>query len=120
MADLRSILAHYSSVDGVSAAAVVDPDGLVIEGDLGDAFDMETLGMVASNTAALTRAIGHEVQKGEALQTILEFEQGTVMLEPIGDQATLLVVCDSTGSLGKLRFVAKRHRGELDEIISTL
>ena len=120
MADLRSILTHYTAVEGVSAAVVVDVDGLVIDGTPPDGLDMETLGMVASNTAALTKAIGREVQRGDALQSILEFEGGTVMLEPLGDLATLLVVCDSTASLGKLRFVAKRHRPELLAAINAL
>jgi predicted regulator of Ras-like GTPase activity (Roadblock/LC7/MglB family) len=44
------------------------------------------------------------------VQTVLEYDQGLILLEPISDDAMLLVMTSSREQLGRLRYMAQANR----------
>ncbi len=110
---LRELLSRFRSVGSVELAAIVATDGLLIESSAHDGIDVDAICAVASNGLVMAESLGREIDKGGAIQTVLEYEQGIVMLEPIGDEAMLLLMVEARDDLGYLRFLAAKHRADI-------
>jgi uncharacterized protein len=123
MADLDEILKTFTRVRGVHAALVVGQDGLVLHsvtapGD--DAADVDVLGAMASSGLLPAQEMGSESNRGRLIQGIFEYEQGVVVVEPIGEAAILVVVTSAAANLGLLRLQARKAHPQLDEALSGL
>ncbi|WP_129632805.1 roadblock/LC7 domain-containing protein [Candidatus Oscillochloris fontis] len=117
---LRELLSRFRSVGSVELAAIVATDGLLIESSAQDETDVDAICAVASNGLAMAESLGREIDKGGAIQTVLEYEQGLVILEPIGEEAMLLLLVDSRDELGYVRFLAAKHRAELGNALQEI
>lgn len=111
--NLRSLLGRFRSLDGVEMAAVVAHDGLLIESTARPGLDVDAICAVASNGLAMAEALGREIDKGQTLQALLEYNHGIVLLEPIGDEAMLLLMTNTREELGHVRFLVAIHRHDL-------
>jgi uncharacterized protein len=109
MTRLKDLLGRFRVVDGVELAAVVAHDGLLIEGSANPGVEIDAICAVASNGLAMADALGREIAKGGAIRTLLEYEQGLVVLEPINSDA-----------IGQLRFMASKHRGAFAEALEAI
>ncbi|NTW60602.1 MAG: dynein regulation protein LC7, partial [Nitrospirae bacterium] len=58
-------------------------------------------------------SMGRQLDKGLMQISMIEFEQGPVMLSPIGEDAFLVIVADKDANLGMIRLKLKKHSGEL-------
>lgn len=117
---LRSLLGRFRAVESVELAAVVATDGLLIESTARDGVDVDAISAVASNGLAMAEALGREVNKGGTVQTMLEYEQGIVLLEPISSDAMLLLLANTRDDLGYVRFLAAMHREDLVDALSAI
>ncbi|EFO81819.1 roadblock/LC7 family protein [Oscillochloris trichoides DG-6] len=117
---LRELLSRFRSVGSVELAAIVATDGLLIESTAQDGIDVDAICAVASNGLAMAESLGREIDKGGAVQTVLEYAQGLVVLEPIGNDAMLLIMVDARDDLGYVRFLAAKHRGELENALQEI
>ncbi len=120
MATMKELLSSFKKADGVEMAAVIGTDGLVIESIHKDGIDVDEISAMADNGLAIARALGHQMNKGEPLQTILEYERGVVLLESLGEDALLLVISEKPRNLGSIRFLAHRSRKELIEALAAI
>lgn len=114
---LGELLGRLRVVDGVDLAAIASTDGLLIESSARNGVDVEAICAVAANGLALSEALGREINKGSARQTVLEYDHGMVMIEPLNNDAMLLVLCQGGEQLGRLRFLVRKHR---DAIVTAL
>jgi len=110
---MQDVLSKFRAIPGVGMAAVVDSDGLVIESAHRPDWDSDALAAVASNGLLLAEAVGREMQRGGALQTILEYEEGLVLIESLGDDGMVLVVSEDRNDLGRIRFTARQYKSDL-------
>jgi hypothetical protein len=117
---LGPLLDRFRAIDSVEMAAVVSPDGLVIDVVADPDIDINAICAVGSSGLAMAETLGSEIDKGQALQTMLEYEQGLVVLEPINSEAMLLVMARMPEDLGSLRFLIALHRYELLEALETI
>jgi hypothetical protein len=117
---LRDLLARLRAIESVEMAAVVASDGLLIESNASDMVDVEAVCAVASNSLAMAENLGREINKGGAVQTMLEYDEGVVLIEPISHDAMLLVLGNSRQDLGLVRFLTALHRQEMVEAVSAI
>src|SRR4051812_3122423 len=93
-AGLQELLNKFRAIRGVGLAAVVGSDGLVIESLHRPGVDADAFAAVATNGLLLVEALGRQMERGSALQTIIEYEEGVVLIEPLSDEGMILVVSD--------------------------
>jgi predicted regulator of Ras-like GTPase activity (Roadblock/LC7/MglB family) len=112
MSKLKNLLGRLRAIDSVELAAVVAHDGLLIESTARTGVDVDAICAVASNGLAMADALGREIRKGGSVQTLLEYEDGLVILEPINADAMLLLMASARAQLGQVRFAVAKHRDE--------
>ncbi len=119
MDQLKSVLERFLAVEGVALATVTGTDGLVIESAGGLEFDTEAVGAVATSALGAAQALSEEVTRGRLVQTMIEFERGVVILEPVGELGVLLVLSEDVSNLGRVRLVARRERQALESALAS-
>lgn len=115
MPDVQELLEVFTRVRGVAAAVLAGTDGLVLHSVTRPdaAVDVETVGAMASHGLVPAQELGQEAGRGRLIQSLLEFEHGLIVIEPVADAAVLAVVSDRVENLGVVRLTARRLRGEL-------
>jgi predicted regulator of Ras-like GTPase activity (Roadblock/LC7/MglB family) len=126
MADLDEILNSFTRVRGVSAALIVGQDGLVLQTVTAPGADdvnpdvLDVLGAMASSGLVPAQEIGSETGRGKLRQGIYEYENGVVVVEPVGESAILVVVTSATANLGLLRLQARKVHADLETALADL
>ncbi len=119
-AEIRNLLDNFRSLNNVPLAAVVATDGLLIEGLADPDVDIDAICAVASNGLVMAEALGREIGKGSAVQAVLEYENGLVILEPLGEEAMVLILSGHRDNLGRIRFLLKRYHQPLLDAVSAI
>jgi len=120
MSKLKSLLSRLRAIDSVELAAVVAQDGLLIESTARTGVDVDAICAVASNGLAMADALGREIRKGGSVQTLLEYEDGLVILEPLSADAMLLLMTSERAHLGQVRFVVAKHREDFVDALNAI
>ncbi len=117
---LKNLLSRFRNVESVELAAVVATDGLLIESIARPGVDVDAVCAVASNGLAMADALGREIDKGGTVQTMLEDDHGIVLIEPISNDAMLLLLANTRDDLGYVRFLVARHREDMLDALSAI
>jgi predicted regulator of Ras-like GTPase activity (Roadblock/LC7/MglB family) len=117
---MKELLDNFRAIRGVDMAAVVGPDGLVIESVARAGLDVDAIAAVASHGLMLADAMGRQIERGGALQTIVEYEEGVLLLESLGEEGMMLVVSRDPTDLGRIRYAAKQHKANLAEALEAI
>src|SRR5437762_6335648 len=103
MVDLKQTLSRFLSVPGVRQAILVGRDGLMIEGLTRDGKeDMEAVGAITTTGLSAAEALGQEIARGNVVGVIMEYEQGLVSVDPLGDFALLVTLFDNASNIGRV------------------
>lgn len=111
-----SILRSFTSIKGVTAAAIVDSDGLVTS--IRREFDVNTDALGASVQivfGAATRAT-EQVSQGEVKIVISENSDGYIMMAPLNQGLMLALFTDENALLGAVRFEIKETLPALNQL----
>jgi uncharacterized protein len=117
---LKALLGRFQVVPSIELAAVVATDGLLIESASEPDVDVDAICAVASNGLAMAESLGREIAKGGAIQTMLEYEDGIVVIEPISREAMLLLLANARDDLGYVRFLVAKHRDDMLDALSAI
>jgi predicted regulator of Ras-like GTPase activity (Roadblock/LC7/MglB family) len=118
--NLKTLLGRFRAVESIELAAVVATDGLLIECTASPGVDVDAICAVASNGLAMAEALGREIDKGGTIQTMLEYEDGLVLIEPISGEAMLLLLANARNDLGYVRFLIAKHREDMVNAMSAI
>lgn len=118
--NLKTLLGRFRAVESIELAAVVATDGLLIESAAGPEVDVDAICAVASNGLAMAEALGREIDKGGTVQTMLEYEDGLVLIEPISGDAMLLLLANARDDLGYVRFLVAKHREDMLDALGAI
>jgi predicted regulator of Ras-like GTPase activity (Roadblock/LC7/MglB family) len=118
--ELRQLLGRIERLESIDMAAVVATDGLLIESIARPDVDVDAICAVASNGLAMAEALGREIDKGATVQTLIEYEFGIVLIEPIDEEAMLLVLASDRDDIGYVRFLVAKHRIAMIEALSAI
>jgi uncharacterized protein len=101
-------------VEGIKAAVVVGRDGFVIEGTASDGnLDIEAVGAVISTGLGSSEMMGKELKVGTLTQSMLEFDNGVLVMGTLGKDALLCLVCGAGANLGNVRLQMKKRSPEM-------
>ncbi|MEI6044434.1 MAG: roadblock/LC7 domain-containing protein [Chloroflexota bacterium] len=112
MAAIKDVLNKFKAA-GVDLAAIVSIDGMQIESYSRGNLDVDALCAIATTGLRISEALGREMERGNAKQTVLEYEGGAIVLEPLNDEAMMLVVSADPKSIGRIRYMSKKYHQEL-------
>ncbi|HVP94334.1 MAG TPA: roadblock/LC7 domain-containing protein [Methanoregulaceae archaeon] len=110
---LKQILQEFLQGEGVTAAVVVGRDGFVIESAVSGKMDIDAIGAMASTGLGSAEAMGKELDKGDIIQTLLEMDQGPIILSPLTTSEMIAIVANATASSGRIRYDLKKNRERL-------
>ena len=122
MADIDTVLNGITGIDGVKAAVIAGRDGLMIQGSqrAGGHEDLDALAAISADVVRNLRTLGSDMGRGTLDQVIAEFGDGMVLLQPVGDDASLAVMAGPDGNIGRLRFAVRRHAPEIAELLAQM
>lgn len=110
---LRSLTGR---VEGVTSAAVVSFDGLMLASVLAEGIGGERFGAMCASLLALSTQAAKEVERGELRQVILDGKFGPMLLSRAGGLGVLAIAADPTPNLGRLIVEAKTIATALAEL----
>ena len=118
MVDLKQSLSRFLTIPGVRQAILVGRDGLMIEGLTRDSKeDMEAVGAIMTTGLSTAEALGQEISRGNLVGVLVEFENGLVSVDPLGDFALMVTLSDNAANIGRVRHMVKTIRTEVLEAL---
>jgi predicted regulator of Ras-like GTPase activity (Roadblock/LC7/MglB family) len=118
MVDLKQTLSRFLSIPGVRQAILVGRDGLMIEGLTRDGKeDMEAVGAITTTGLSTAEALGQEIARGNVVGVLMEYEQGLVSVDPLGEFALMVTLFDNASNIGRVRHLVKASRNEILEAL---
>ncbi len=113
MAAIRDVLNKFKALNGVDMAAIVNIDGMQIDSISKGSIDVDSVCAIATTGLQMSQALGHETERGEARQTVLEYANGAIVMEPLSSETMMLVVSADPNSIGRIRYMSKKYRQDL-------
>jgi len=117
MTQLQEVLTRFKAINSVDLAVVASSDGMEIASykrpHPTNGVDVEHICAIATTGLRISEALGQETERGESRQTILEYESGAILLEPLSGDAMILVVSADPNSIGRIRYLSKKYHQEL-------
>lgn len=113
MANLQELLTEFTNIPGVNTACLVGRDGFLLDSVTIAGTDAETIGAIASSGFGASESMGTQLDKGSLTMSMIEYDNGPVMLAPVGGDAFLVIVADKNSNLGMIRLKIKKHAGEI-------
>jgi len=89
---IYELVRSYLDIDGVLAAVLVSDQGLVVNGAMNDAVDVDTISALIAETVASAQRVGVESAVGRMETMILEFEKLSLLLAPFDHELMLALV----------------------------
>jgi predicted regulator of Ras-like GTPase activity (Roadblock/LC7/MglB family)/CheY-like chemotaxis protein len=113
MAELKDVLTEFTNVPGVNTACLVGRDGFLLDSIAISGIDTEMIGAIASSGFGASESMGNQLGKGQLSMSMIEYDEGPVMLSPVGGDAFLVVVAEKDANLGMIRLKIKKHTGDI-------
>ena len=117
-AKVERILASVAGLRGVTAAAIIDSDGLVTHVRRDFEINTDALGAAVQIAFGSARRASEHVSQGETNLVLVENRDGLVMLAPLAKGFVLALVGDASAMLGAVRFEVKQTVPELNQIFT--
>lgn len=97
---LKQILSEFLMYNGVTTAALVGRDGFVIDMTANASLDPDAIGALGSSSINLFEKGGAVMEGGKLRQMMLEYQNGAIILTPVGKEEFLMILTDTTKGLG--------------------
>jgi len=121
---LDQILSEVIQIKGVSSVAVISGSGSVIESVSKVGYDFNTVSNLVIEGIQSSRTLAGMLEEGELKQTVLEYEQGPIVLSPLNNVSNVkqnspiaVVVLDSSNSLGRARLKLSKLLPQIAEMV---
>lgn len=120
MVALRDVLNKFKLLNSVDMAAIVNIDGMQIESFNRGELDVDAVCAVATTGLQMSEALGQETARGNARQTVLEYDGGAILLEALSSETMMLVVSKDPHSIGQIRYMSKKYRQQMLDALDSL
>ncbi len=115
MEGVKKLLSEFTNLPGVDTACLVGRDGFLLDSIAISGTDTEMIGAISSSGFGASESMGTQLEKGKLTMTMIEYDNGPVMLSPIGSEAFLVVVANKEANLGMIRLKIKKHAGDIEQ-----
>lgn len=121
--NLVDLLKQVLAIKGVTSAAVVSGEGFIVEGVSDDDTDLGFVGGLIASSLSSGRALAGLLGEGSVTQTMIEYENGPVLLAPLAaegeeEEFVAVVTLESTGTLGRVRFQLRKLLPEIAKAVA--
>jgi hypothetical protein len=113
----KKIINNLLALQGVSAVAVIGRDGFVIESESKSDVDLDALGAVVSTGYGSSEVMATEMNLGKIAQTMIECEEGKILIADCGESSILSVITNSSAIIGNIRHNISKVIDDLAAII---
>ncbi len=111
----EDVLDEFLTIDGVSAAAIIGRDGIVIESAATGkmSMDVNDIGSMVSACRGSSEVIAGTLALGELHDMTVELDKGPVYLAPLTCNEIIAIIADTAGTVGHVRSELQKNRGRL-------
>ncbi len=113
MTETTQKLQEFMEIQGVLAVCLASRDGFVIDSLSKTDIDTEMVGAIGSSGLGSAETVGKQLSMGSMNLSMVEYENGPVVMAPVSEDAFLIVVGSRDLNLGMLRVKIKKHMAEL-------
>jgi uncharacterized protein len=117
LATIRDLVATLRRFDGVTVAAVLGRDGLLIDSDANAGVDSEQVAALVPSILQFADELGAAAGAGSLQTAILEHLEATVVLAAMSAEVVLLVLVRPDANVGALVYDIRRHRAGLATLV---
>jgi Uncharacterized distant relative of homeotic protein bithoraxoid len=117
MQTIREFTTALRRRPGVEAVIVSGRDGLLIEGAVGDALDLQDLAARVPSFVTEAAGLGDASRLGDFVTGILEHDKGYAIISSIGNDALLTVLTSKSVELGSLLFDVRSQRSSIGSLV---
>ncbi len=117
MPSIRDLIAAIRQREGVDAAIVLGPDGLLIDSQARPDLDAEDLAARIPPIIAAADDVGQASGRGALLTAVLEHGDGLAIVSVLSEDALLLVLVTPRATTGQLRFELRRNREHIAALV---
>ncbi len=110
---LKRILQDFLRNEGVVMAGIIGKDGFMIEYASNGEVDVDAVAAMTSSAMGTAESVGQEVGRGDAIQIIMEYVGGNILVSPISDNEIVSVVSDGSANLGRIRYEIKKNKEKM-------
>jgi predicted regulator of Ras-like GTPase activity (Roadblock/LC7/MglB family) len=113
------MLLDLCKAGGLTTAVIVSRDGFVIESmGITDKLEMDAVGAVVSNGIVASETIGRELVTGKLGRGLLEYKNGVICVDYLGENAMIVTVADPKANLGNVRYQVKKWSATLEAAVA--
>jgi predicted regulator of Ras-like GTPase activity (Roadblock/LC7/MglB family) len=105
---LKRILEEFLQIEGVTTAALIATDGFLIDYVGSEPADKDALAALAALGSCAMQFFsrtGIALEMGPVWQSVLEYEDGTIIFTQISDEELLAVITGIESTLGRLTYI---------------
>jgi len=114
---IDNILAEFVAIDGVRLACLVGRNGFLLASQPeGKSAYTEALSAIAASGLASTESMGEELARSSLQTGLFEYQDGMIILSPVGEDSFLMLVAEDDVNLGWLRLVMRKNTSRIKEI----
>lgn len=99
---------------GIRGALLVTENGLVVAAVMDDA---EQYGAIAANLFDLSRKASQRLEQGDVERIVIDAEQGTIIVFPVGKNVSLTAVVNKEAKLGLVLQLVARAVPRIAEMV---
>ena len=116
LSPLDSVLAEFTAIDGVRLACLAGRDGFLIASQPeGGGAQAEALSAIASSGLGPAESMGEELFRDGLWGGLFEYQDGIIILSPLGRESFLMLVAEKGANLGWLRLIVRKNIGRIEE-----
>jgi predicted regulator of Ras-like GTPase activity (Roadblock/LC7/MglB family) len=119
--NIKSVLINLnSSMPEIFGGAVISIEGLIISSVIQRKFDEDLIGGMTAAMLGIGERISAELMGSEMKQIYVHSLDGYVVVNAVGDEASLVVLVSKQAKLGLVFLEIQRAIRELEEIFETV
>jgi len=111
----NEMLRDLNGTEGIHECLIVGRDGFVID-HVGD-MSAEEVGAKISTSIGTVESMGRDIRQGGLFEIMAEFNDGTVIAAPVGQEAVLGVIAGKGANLGGVRYAVKKTISLLEKAL---
>jgi predicted regulator of Ras-like GTPase activity (Roadblock/LC7/MglB family) len=117
MPTIRDLVAAIRRREGVEAAVVLGPDGLLIDSQALAGLDTEHMSALIPGIIAAAQAFAISSGRGDLVTAVFEHEHGFVIVNVMSPDAVLLVLMHPGADVGQLLLELRRNRDHIAALV---
>jgi len=102
---------------GIEAAALVSPDGLILESMLPDGVGEERISAMSAALLAIAEKAAQESRRGRVRELYISGNEGYVVLLNVGVKAILTVIASEKARLGYILLDSRKAAEEIELLL---